>query len=120
MKTRTSQIILASLTLFLASCSKHQSAANSGVVDFGAVEVSSTSTNHFDFDLGSGKFCVVRSFVTGDQRVASSAAIEVRGPEVRGGVQTLITFDTVTNSPGQPVEFFNGVYRIIVKPHIKP
>jgi hypothetical protein len=122
MKTRTSQIILALLTSLLTSCSKHPSppAVNPGNVDFGVVQVSGTGTNHFDYDLGSNQFCVVRSFVTGDQKVVSSAAIEVRGPQVRGGVQALITFDAETNSADQPVEFSNGYYHIRFQPQIKP
>ena len=122
MKTRTPQIILASLAALLTSCSKHSPApaVNPGDVDFGVVQVATTGTNHFDYDLGSNQVCVVRSFVTTDQRVVSSAAIEVRGPQVRGGVQALITFDAQTNSPDQPVEFSNGYYHIRVQPQIKP
>jgi hypothetical protein len=122
MKYHTPLITAALFASLLIGCSKHSPppAANPGSVDFGVVQVSATGTNHFDYDLGSNQFCVVRSFVTADQRVVSSAAVEVRGSQVRGGVQALITFNAETNSPDQPVEFSNGYYHIRVQPQIKP
>jgi hypothetical protein len=122
MKYHTPLITAALFASLLTGCSKHPSppAAIPGAVDFGVVQVSTTGTNHFDYDLGSNQFCVIRSFVTADQRVVSSAAIELRGSQVRGGVQALITFDPRTNSPDQAVEFSNGYYDIKVQPHIKP
>jgi hypothetical protein len=116
------QIMAASIALVLVGCSKqHPPTVNSGAIDFGAVEVSSTDTSHFDADLGSNQVCVVQSFVTKDQTgapvVVSSAKIAVRDA---GGDHMLISFDATTNSPDQPVRFSNGTYTISLKPHIKP
>jgi hypothetical protein len=106
MKTRTPQIVSLALTLS---------------IDFGAVEVSSTDTSHFDADLGSNQVCVVESFVTKDPTGASvvvtSAKIAARDA---GGDHMLISFNATTNSSGQPVRFSNGIYTISLKPHIKP
>ena len=116
-------LIPALFASLLIGCSKHSSppAASPGVVDFGVVQVSDTGTNHFDSDLGSNQVCIVRSFIikqpTGEQMVVSSAEIAARDSR---GDHMLISFDALTNSPDQPVEFSNGYYHIRVQPHIKP
>lgn len=121
METRLSQIALVLLTALLTSCSKHSSSpeVNPGHIDFGVVQVGTTATNHFDHDLGSNQFCVIKSFITADQKIVTSAAIEVRGPKIRGGAQPLITFNPETNSPGQPVKFSNGYYQITCQPQVQ-
>jgi hypothetical protein len=124
MKTHTSLIIAALLTSLFTSCSKHPPAPAAGlkVVDFGAVEVSSSDTNHFDFDLGSNQVCIVRSFIikqpTGEQMVVSSAEIAMNLHD--GKDHMLISYNPQTNSPDQTVEFDNGTFLIRLKPHLKP
>jgi len=120
MKTNTPQIILSTLTLLFAGCSKHSEQTTSQkVVDAGIIEVSSTGTSFHDIDLGDGNSCAIKSFVirdqTGNQMIVSSAEIDARG-----GVTWLIRFNAQTNSPDQATFFATGDYFIKFKPHINP
>src|SRR5277367_1382632 len=79
MKTRTSLIILASLTLALAGCSKHSSGttANQGVSDLGVIEVSDGV--QIQRDLGSGRVCTIMPAIQKDGSVLLSLKITQDG-----------------------------------------
>ena len=125
MKYHTPLITAALFASLLTGCSKHPPAPAAGqkVVDFGVVEVSSSGTNHFDFDLGSNQVCIVRSFIikqpTGEQMVVSSAEIAMNLHD--GKDHMLVSSNPQTNSLGhQIVVFDNGAVLMRLEPHLKP
>ena len=125
MKYHTPLITAALLASLLTGCSKHPPAPAAGpkVVDFGEVEVSSSGTNHFDFDLGSNQVCIVRSFIikqpTGEQMVVSSGEIAMNLHD--GKDHMLISSDPQTNSLDQTIVVLdNGTFLVRLKPHLKP
>ncbi len=112
MKNRTSLIILASLILALAGCSKHSSdtTANQNILDLGVVEVSDGV--QIQRDLGGGRVCSITPAIQKDGSVLLSLKIMQDGK--------LLASPRIQTSSDRAAVMTIGDIRIGVTPHIKP
>ena len=112
MKTRTSLVILASLTLAMAGCSKHApgAAANPGVSDLGVVEVSDGV--QIQRDLGSGRVCTIMPAIQKDGSVLLSLKITQDGK--------LLAAPRIQTASDRAAVVTVGDISVGVTPHIKP
>ncbi len=112
MKTRISLIVLASLTLALAGCSKHSpvTTTNQGVSDLGIIEVSDGV--QIQRDLGSGRVCTIMPAIQKDGSVLLSLKITQDGK--------LLAAPKIQTASDQAAEITVGDISVAVTPHIKP
>jgi hypothetical protein len=133
MKHHTSLIIAALLISVFAGCSKRPAAAVpwAKYTDLGVVQVSDGGTNRVD--MGSGRFCVVRSFIVKDgAKLRTSEGKEetnkgqkiilmltVEQTDSSGVIRQLASMNLMP-SPDQTVGFSDGAIHIKLTPHLKP
>jgi len=112
MKNRTSLIILASLTLALAGCSKHSPAttANQKDWDLGVVEVSDGV--QIQRDLGGGRVCTIMPAFQKDGSVLMSLKISQDG--------RLLASPRIQTGSDRPAVMTIGDISIDVTPHFRP
>jgi len=126
-------VITAALLSLLSACSKHPHAATpwAQYTDLGVVEVSDGGTNRVD--MGSGRVCVVRSFIVKDgaklktsegkeetnkgQKIALMLSVEQTDSN---GVTRQLTSENSLCSPDQTIGFSDGDIKIKLTPHLKP
>ena len=112
MKNRTSLVILASLTLALAGCSKHSSdtTANQKVWKLGVVEVSDGV--QIERDLGGGRVCTIMPTIQKDGSVLMSLKLTQDGK--------LLASPRIQTGSDREAVMTMGDVSIDVTPHIKP
>jgi|ERR1035437_1338800 hypothetical protein len=112
MKDRTSLIILASLTLALAGCSKHSSAttAKQNDWDLGVVEVSDGV--QIQRDLGRGRVCTIMPAFQKDGSVLMSLKLTQDG--------RLLTSPRIQTGTDRRAVMTIGDISIDVTPHFRP
>ena len=132
MKIRTPQIVLAFLTLLLASCSKHPRASSSlppsvTVTDLGIVEVANGSTNRIE---KGGKVYIVHSIILKDQKATVNQketilkgqrillTINVEQTDSRGTV-SLSPDQNILALPDTTYGIADGATGVQLTPHIK-
>ena len=112
MKNRTPLIILASLTLALAGCSKHSSAttAKQNDWDLGVVDVSDGV--QIQRDLGGGRVCTIMPTFQKDSSVLMSLKLTQDG--------RLLASPRIQTGSDRPVVMTIGDISIDVTPHFRP
>jgi hypothetical protein len=112
MKNCTSLVILASLTLALAGCSKHSSGTTDNQKDWklGVVEVSDGV--QIQRDLGGGRVCTIMPTIQKDGSVLMSLKLTQAGK--------LLASPRIQIGSDQKAVMTMGDISIDVTPHIKP